>query len=180
MTFDGLLQSWSGDAFRHIPAGSPYDVLDFRFAGRAADDRWNRQSDPTLYLTSDHGVVLAEFARQLKETRAPGASSGATTREIFRLRVAVDHLLDLRNREVCQRLPIQDAPLCFLDKKLSRAVAELLRRATPAQALLVPSVAFLDQPERWVLVLFLEKLPPDPRQFVATVEPVGTFQVGAE
>jgi hypothetical protein len=35
------------------------------------------------------------------------------------------------------------------------------------QALLVPSVAFLDDQARWNLVLFLEKLPPDPSRFIS-------------
>lgn len=48
-----------------------------------------------------------------------------------------------------------------------------------AQALLVPSMAFLDAPERWVLVLFLDKLPADHRHFVTALEAAGTFRVGA-
>jgi hypothetical protein len=43
--------------------------------------------------------------------------------------------------------------------------------------MLVPSVAFLDDPERWVAMLFLEKLPPDPRQFITAVEALGTFHL---
>jgi hypothetical protein len=37
-------------------------------------------------------------------------------------------------------------------------------------------VAFLDDPARWNLVLFLEKLPRDLREFI-TVTPAGTFHI---
>ena len=52
---------------------------------------------------------------------------------------------------------------------LCRATAPYLRTATPAQALLVPSVAFLDDLERWVAVLFLDKLPREPGRFLTDV-----------
>jgi hypothetical protein len=39
-------------------------------------------------------------------------------------------------------------------------------RTTSAEALLVSSVAFLDEPVRWNLVLCLEKLPPDLSTFI--------------
>ena len=61
MTLSRYLQRWSGTALRHIPAGSPYDVLDFRFAGRGTDNRWNQSDSPTLYLAGDEGVLIAEW-----------------------------------------------------------------------------------------------------------------------
>ena len=67
MALDPLARPWSGAAFRHIPAGSPVGVLDFRFAGRSADNRWNAQGEPTVYLASDRGVALAELARHFHE-----------------------------------------------------------------------------------------------------------------
>jgi hypothetical protein len=49
----------------------------------------------------------------------------------------------------------------FLDRAVARATAHFLRRTTSAGGLLVPSVAFLDDPARWNLVVFLENLPAD-------------------
>ncbi|MBI3978150.1 MAG: RES family NAD+ phosphorylase [Chloroflexi bacterium] len=178
MAISSLLRPWSGRAYRHIPAGSPYDVLDFRLAGLAADNRWNRQGEPTVYLASDRAVALAEFARHLEQDRSPAISRGTIARAVFRLHVSVDALFNLCERAGRQALSLQGAPVCFLDKAIARAVAEFLRRTTSAQALRAPSVAFLDNPDRWILVLFLEKLPADPRQFVTAVEAVGNFQVG--
>jgi len=57
---DDLVAPWSGDALRHIPAGSPFDVLDFRFAGLGAENRWNDPGQPTLYLAGDAGVAEIE------------------------------------------------------------------------------------------------------------------------
>ncbi|MBI4491166.1 MAG: RES family NAD+ phosphorylase [Chloroflexi bacterium] len=178
MTLDSFLRPWSGSAVRHIPAGSRYEVLDFRFAGRGADNRWNYPGEPTLYLASDRGVALAEFARHLKEDRAPDLSRAAVERQVFRLELAIDRLLDLRDPHLCQLLGLEGTPVSFLDKVVARATANYLRRVTAAQALLVPLMAFLDHLDRWVMVLFLEKLPPEPRRFIPSMTVEGRLRVG--
>jgi RES domain-containing protein len=107
---DPLLTPWSGDAYRHVPAGLDVDVLDFRYAGHAGDNRWNVAGEPTLYLASDRGVVIAEFARHLSVNIVPGIEQRATVRQIYRLRIAVAHLLDLRDHRVLDALSIDNAP----------------------------------------------------------------------
>ena len=74
-------------------------------------------------------------------------------------------------------LSLTPSPHVFLDKVVSRATAGFIRTTTPAQGIRVPSMAFLDDPRRWVLVLFLEKLPSDPRAFIRSARRVGTFEV---
>lgn len=59
----------------------------------------------------------------------------------------------------------------------ARATAQFLRELTPAEALFVPSMAFLDQPGTWVLVVFLDKLPADLRSFISAVAPEGLFAI---
>ncbi|MBI2864020.1 MAG: RES family NAD+ phosphorylase [Chloroflexi bacterium] len=177
MSLDTFLRPWSGPAFRHIPDGSQFDVLDFRFAPLSSENRWNYQGDATLYLACDAGVALAEFARHLKVDRPPDAISHVVARRLFLLQVTVNHALDLRDAELCRALSLAGAPQCFLDKSVSRAVAQFLRRATQAQSLFVPSMALLDQPDRWILVLFLEKLPNDISQFLSEVRFAGMFSV---
>ncbi len=175
---EAYLRPWSGEAVRHIPEGAP-DTLDFRWAGRAGDNRWNAQGQPTLYLARDLGVALAEMARHLRNDRAPGLARLANRRQVYRFTVSFEHTLDLTCPEVCAALSIADAPQRFLHKPAARATAQFLRELTPAQALFVPSVAFLDRPESWVLVVFLEKLPKDPLGFVSAVAPDGMFAVEA-
>lgn len=177
MPLEPFLRAWAGQAIRHIPAGSPYGILDFRSAGQSSANRWNHPGQPTLYLASDRAVALAEFARHIQDDRSPELRAGVIERHVFRLDIAVDSLLDLRDPQLHPQLSLQDAPACFLDRAIARAVAEYLRRTTPAQALLVPSMPFLDDLDRWVLVLFLDKLPADREVFIRAVRPEGTFRV---
>lgn len=179
MALDAFIAPWSGAACRHIPAGSPYGVLDFRFAGRAPTNRWNVVGEPTLYLASDAAVALGELARHLDTSHRPGARRGPVARQVYTMQVEIDAALDLCDARVWDELSLTEAPYCFLDSAIARAAAQFIRRTTPAQGILVPSMAFLDQPYRWVLVLFLEKLPPDPGRFLHSVEPAGVLHVGA-
>lgn len=177
MALDEFLHPWSGVTYRHIPADSPYGVLDFRFAGRGHDNRWNDPGDPTLYLAGDHGVILAEFARHLRLDRGNDARIATQVRQIHRLDVALEQVLDLRNPAIWQSLSLTGAPHAFLDKSVTRATARYLRTVTPAQAIIVPSAAFIDASDRWVLVLFLEKLPVDPTQFIRSADPDGIVRI---
>lgn len=178
MALDDLIVPWSGVAFRHLPSQSPYGVLDFRFAGQSADNRWNNQGAPTLYLASDIGVAIAEFGRHFDKDRTPALARTAVARTVYRLDVAIDRLLDLRDPTVWQALSLQNAPQCFLDKAIAGATANFLRATTPAQGLLVPSAAFLDQLDRYVLALFLEKLPADASVFIHSVQVEGPLTWG--
>jgi RES domain-containing protein len=159
------LHPWSGTGFRHIPAGSRFDVLDTRFAALATDNRWNLPGEPTFYLAGDRGVALAEYARHLRED----VGSSDTSRALYVVELAVENVLDLRDARVRRAISLGGGPRRFLDRSVARATAEFLRHATPAEALIVPSMAFLDDPSRWNLVLFLEKLPPDRSRYMTAM-----------
>ncbi len=176
MAIGAFIQPWSGPTYRHIPAGSPYGILDFRLAGLGADNRWNVPGERTLYLASARAAAIAEFARHLKEDYGEFASVVAE-RRLFRVEAAIELTLDLRDAEIVQQLSLADAPACFLDRSIARAVAGFLRATTPVQAILVPSVAFLDDPSRFLVVCFLEKLPADPEQWITSVSTEGTFSL---
>jgi RES domain-containing protein len=177
VALDEFLRPWTGVAYRHIPDGSSFDVLDFRFAGRGHDNRWNDPGERTLYLAGDHGVIVAEFARHLQIDRGNDARIATQVRQIYRLRIDLEHVLDLRDPVVWQTLSLTAAPHVFLDKSVARATARYIRSVTPAQAIIVPSAAFIDTPDRWVLVLFLEKLPPDPSRFIRSTGPDGIVRI---
>jgi RES domain-containing protein len=177
VALDEFLRPWSGVAYRHIPADSPYGVLDFRFAGRGRDNRWNDPGDRTLYLAGDHGVILAEFARHLQIDRGNDARIVTQVRQICWIDIALEHVLDLRDPAVWQTLSLTGAPSAFLDKSVTRATARYLRTVTPAQAIIVPSAPFIDAPDRWVLVLFLEKVSPDPSHFIRSAKPDGIVRI---
>lgn len=164
---------WVGAAYRHIRAGSDHDVLDFTFAGTDRLNRWNTPPAPTLYLNGDPGVLVAEWGRQLSEVYASDLEVQPIRREAYRLHLRLDAVIDLRNPNVTAALDRADAPHCFMDREIARSTARYLRETTPAQALLVPSIAFLDDLTRWNLVVFLDKLPADLRQWIHRVERLG-------
>lgn len=178
MTLAPCLAPWSGSALRHIPAASPFRVLDFRFAGRGADNRWNDEGVPTLYLAGDEGVLIAEWGRNFATIRTPQLEQRTVERSVFRLELGFDDVLDLRRAEVCQALSLMDAPACFMNIAVARATAQFVRTTTAAQAMFVPSIGFLDDLERWCLVVFLEKRPPTPGSFVASVIETGPLRWG--
>jgi RES domain-containing protein len=152
-------------------------VLDFRRAGRNALNRWNESSDPTLYLAGDEGVLIAEWGRHFAVNRTPALQAATVERTAYRLSLEVGRVLDLRSPDVWRLLSLADAPGCFTNRSIARAAATFVRRTTAAQALLVPSIVFLDQLDRWCLVLFLEKLPAQ-SEFITAVTPVGPLRRG--
>ena len=158
--------------YRHLPEGSPYDVLDFRYAGRDPANRWN-EGEPTLYLASDEAVALAELARHFDEARTPGLAR-LVERRLYRLEVGLEHVLDLCAPGAWERLGLTDAPGCFLDKTVARATAHYARYGLGMQAIRVPSVAFLDDLTRWCLVVFLERATAG---FVSRVERGALFRL---
>lgn len=172
MGLASLLHPWGGEAFRHIPANSPFDVLDFRFAGRSTGNRWNEPGQPTLYLAGDEGVLITEWGRHFDIDRSRALRTASTDRAVYRLTLTIDRVLDLRDPETWSTLSLSDAPGCFMTIGIARATAQFVRTTTAAQAILVPSIGFLDHLDRWCLVLFLEKLP-GADAFVSTVTPIG-------
>ena len=172
-----LVAPWAGTAYRHIPADASHDIRDLRFAGRRSDGRWHRRGQPTLYLASDAGVAIGEFARHLTVDR--GGAVVPARRTIYELGVRFERTVDLRDASVLRLIGRDDAPGCWLDPRIARAVATFFRDSLDVQALLVPSVVQLDDPDRFNVVAFLENLPATPRSFLprarrratVTVEP---------
>jgi len=49
---------------------------------------------------------------------------------VFRFRVEVEYVLDLRNPKVWAELSLKYAPDCFKDKTIARATANFIRHTT--------------------------------------------------
>jgi hypothetical protein len=62
------------------------------------------------------------------------------------------------------------------DRGIARYAAARIRNETDAQAMLVPSIAFLDDLTRWNLVVFLEKLPTDSASWIHRTEYIGPLR----
>src|SRR4051794_19140371 len=136
MTLSGHLKRWSGAAWRHIPAGSPLDVLDFRYAGRGADNRWNEPGSPTLYFAGDEGVFIVEWGRHFATNRTAQLQQMTVERSTYFLELSIDSALDLRSEDVCHTLSLDNVPYCFADINVARATAHFVRGTTEVQALL--------------------------------------------
>lgn len=179
MPLQAYISPWMGYAVRHIPdiPGKSYDIYDFRYCGRSNENRWNVACEPTLYLAKEKDIALAEYARHFCVDRTPGLAAQTYRRQVFRFQVELEHVLDLTNSKIWAELSLENAPDCFKDKTIARATANFIRNTTLTQAIIVPSIAFLDRLEQWCLVLFLEKLLPEPRKFLPTAEPDRFFQI---
>lgn len=166
---------WRGTAYRHIPADGGYDIRDLRFAGRRSAGRWHWQGQRTLYLASDASVAIAEFARHLADDR--GGRVSPARRAVYELGVRLERVVDVRDRRVLRFIGRDDAPECWLDVRIARAVGTFFRDALRVEAILVPSVAHLDANDRFNLVCFLENLPDDPRAFLPRARRRATVSV---
>ena len=118
---------------RHLPAHSPFGVLDTRFAGRVGDNRWNRAGDPTFSIASDTRVALAEFARHFRERQHPPLGPVSIERAVSQLEVHVQLLLDLRQPAARAALGLHGGARRFLDAEVARATAAFIRRTTAAR-----------------------------------------------
>lgn len=171
-----FIKSWSGYGVRHIPDGD-YDIYDFSRAGLATDNRWNIQGESTLYLASEKDVALGEWSRHLQVERSVGLVKKVKRRKVYRFEVKLTSTIDLGERYVWQALSLQNAPNCFLNKDTARAIAGFIRHTTQVEAIFVPSVVFLDRPDKWVLVVFLEKLSTNPYEFLPNCVEDGYFAI---
>ncbi len=145
--------SFHGVAFCHVPADEPIR-LEKLVADDGGDDRWNVRGEPTVYLATEPAVAIAELARHLDL----GPADDLVRRRLLGLSMTVEGLLDLRRPEIRRAVDAPDDVEAFRDYALARATAHRARSREGARGLLVPSMAFLDDPSRANLVLFMEHL----------------------
>src|SRR6266852_3772826 len=107
--------------YRHLPEGSSYSPTDFRFAGKSSANRWNELGEPTLYVASDAGVAIAEFARHITLDYQQQVVSPPLKRRMFRLRLRLDAVLDFCVPDAWSALGgLTGAPYCFLERATAR------------------------------------------------------------
>lgn len=164
---------WTGSVFRHVAEEPPRDPLDFSYASRSPDNRWNASGEPTLYTAGSAEVAIAEWARSFRHLSTQEAAATSSRRTVFRLTLRLSGVIDLRDDSVMLQLGVPPDRLWYADRDLARAVAGRIRRNNHAQAIIVPSLAFPDDASRWNLVVFLEKVPDDTATWVTSVDLVG-------
>jgi RES domain-containing protein len=152
------LAAISLDAWTIAPIRTtPFDVSELVIS---SGNRWSLIGQPTLYLASDPGVALAEAGRHWGRTAGDIA--------LWSVRVTLDAVADLRRRDQWSSLTIPADPCWLLDRERCRGIASRLRSDGDADGLIVPSAALLDDPARYSIVVFVERLR---RDLSAMVEP---------
>jgi RES domain-containing protein len=148
------IEPWRGTTFRHVPRGA--GPLDTTRAGLPRG-RWNLPGEPTHYLASSREVAAAEWLRHLEDMGLP-ARDPVPPRDLHEVTVSLQRTIDFRDGANQAQLSIDDMSKLVLDPVAARAFATFVRSAVDAEAIWVPSVAFLDRRDQGNLVIFLERL----------------------
>lgn len=136
-----------GDVYCHVPADPPFE-LDALAVPDDGHDRWSTPGTSTIYLAGDPLIAIAEFARH-------GDPARSDDRRIVRLRLAPTAVLDLRRQAVVAAIGV-DPERCGADRDEARSLSGAVREAGICAGLVVPSMAFRDEPARFNVVLFAE------------------------
>ena len=129
------------------PATESLDVADLVTTD---GNRWSASGEPTLYLAGDVGTALAEEGRHWE----PGSGQIC----LWHVRLELSAAVDLRRPEIRSAVGVPDDPRWFLDRPRCRELASRLRQGG-FDGLIVPSVAFLDDLQRWNAVVFADGAP---------------------
>ena len=148
------IEPWRGTTFRHVQKGAR--PLDTSRAGLARG-RWNLPGEPTHYLASSREAAAAEWLRHLEDM---GLSAGdpVPPRDLHDVTVSLQRTIDFRDGDNQAQLSIDDMSKLVLDPVAARALGTFVRSALDAEAIWVPSVAFLDRRDQGNLVIFVERL----------------------
>ena len=161
MSIADLTVAWSGIVMRHRPAGSTRSVLDDTHLGIASDNRWSAAGVRAYYFASDVGLVAAEHARHIA-IDVPRGHAERLERSVFSAPVSLDCVLRLTDPAVVVAMGAKPIETWILDLARTQAAASYLRsQVARLQGLIVRSVAFLDQPDRFNLVVYRDAIDPD-------------------
>jgi RES domain-containing protein len=160
MSLAGLVTPWSGEALRHRPKGSTRSVLDDTYLGQADDNRWSERGVRAYYFALDVGLITAEHARHI-DVDVPGGHTDRIERSVFRVPLTLGRTLRLTDPAVIAAMGADPLDTWILDvAKTQAAGSYLLSQVLDLEGLIVPSVAFLDQPDRFNVVVYRDAIDP--------------------
>ena len=140
----------------------------------APGNRWNLPGDPAVYLAGDMGVALVEAGRH-----KPASSLGETVDGIvWNVEVQADRILDLRQDDVRAAFQL-DEPHWFLDRRRCQGLVAALRAEDVCSGIMAQSAGLADDPARWNLVLFADRLRRPLTEALRHPRRVGSFRLGA-
>jgi hypothetical protein len=165
-----LAEPFGGLLHCHAPAGEDFSIAGL---GQIDDgrDRWGAPRLRTAYLASDPGVALAEYARHCQP------DGGPERRCLHAVRLEPVALLDLRRPEVLDALGLPSGARQFTERAVARRTATAIRSTGATPGLIVPSMAFLDQPDRFNVVLFVELVRGGLETVVSGAQPIGEVRI---
>jgi RES domain-containing protein len=131
-----------------VCSGPATEYLDVADLVTIDGNRWSASGEATLYLAGDVGTALAEVGRHWK----PGSGQIC----LWHVRLELAAAVDLRRPEVRSAVGVPDDPRWFLDRGRCRELASRVRQGG-FDGVIVPSVAFLDDLERWNAVVFADQ-----------------------
>lgn len=179
MTIEQTVRSWHGRVYRHLPATSPFDPLDTRFARRSRENHWNRPGEPTLYCATDRAMLHAVFQRHFSRDRSPELTAFVQTRRVFEIELTLDRVYDLTNPDALARLGIVDTPNRFRDRTIARATAGFLRDVIEVEAIIAPDITEFHRPGYRMVILFLDRLNRPLSETVQRITPAGRLQTSS-
>jgi RES domain-containing protein len=159
----------SGELWCHVPAGAPFDpgVL---ARPDDPDDRWSTPGTETAYFAGDPLIAVAEFARH-------GSADASDARDLVRVTVTGLSVVDLRDAADRAIVGLGTYADALLDRASTRAAAARLRSAPGCQGIVVPSAAFLDAPDRFNLIVFIEQLDRPLAELLSDPRVIGTLSL---
>jgi RES domain-containing protein len=135
-------------------------VLDDTYLGLARDNRWSPAGVRAYYFASDIGLVTAEYARHIATDLALGHAD-RLERSVFRVPLVLNRVLRLTDPAVVSAMGAGPINTWSLDLAATQAAATyVLAQVVRLEALVVPSVAFLDQHDRFNVVIYRDAIDP--------------------
>lgn len=133
-------------------------MLDETHLGLATDNRWSALRVRAYYFASDLGLVVAEHARHIA-VDVPGGRVDRIERSVFRVPIDLDRVLTLTDPAVVAAMGAAPINSWILDLGATQAAANHLLAQVPGlEAIVVPSVAFLDQHDRFNVVVYRDAI----------------------
>jgi len=162
MPLDDKIKRFTGVIYRHIPSSPDENPKEYKYCG-ITEGRWNIGGEPTLYTGKSDVVCVCEYGRNMDKLGV--SRDNALDRSIYKLSVELEFVLDLTDIVVLNNLGIDNIDAFKIQEKC-RATAKHLRTSTKTQAIIVPSLALMDDLSKWCLVVFLEKVDTGENGFV--------------
>jgi RES domain. len=135
-------------------------VLDDTYLGLADDNRWSGPGVRAYYFAGDVGLVAAEHARHIA-IDLPSGVEDRIERSVFRVPIRLERVLALTDPVVVAAMGAGEINSWILDLVATQAAANYLIAQVPGlEALVVPSVAFLDQHHRFNVVAYRDAIDP--------------------